>query len=438
VSQPAPTEEAAPPAERQPEFSKGYTYYVLGVLFVVYVFNFIDRQVLSILLQDIKEDLVLSDTVLGLLSGLAFVTFYTLAGIPIARWADRGSRRFVVALGLTLWSAMTAASGLARNFGELAAARFGVGIGEAAGTPPSHSLISDYFPPERRATALSIYGMGIYLGVLFGFLGGGYIRDLFDWRAAFLAAGVVGLPLALLLRLTVREPDRGATEHTEVATETPPVREVLRVLFAQRSFVWLTAAACCQALSGYAILSWGPAFLIRVHGMAVSEIGVKFGLIAGIGGAVGVTAGGVLADRLGARDVRWYVWMPAILALVAAPLALPFYLLEETTLALAAFVPFYVLGNMYVGPLWSLTQGLVPVRMRAVASASLLTVLNIVGLGLGPLLVGMMNDALADTYGPQAIRYSLLVMAGLGALAAPFFWLCARTLREELVSRPAS
>jgi len=421
----------------EPAKTSAYSWYVLSVLTAVYVMNFVDRQILAIVLEDVKAELGASDTAMGFLSGLAFVMFYTIAGIPIARWADRGSRGFIIALGLTVWSAMTAACGLARNFGELAVARFGVGIGEAAGTPPSHSLISDYFPPERRATALSIYGMGIYLGVLFGFLGGGYIRDLFDWRTAFLAAGVLGLPLALLLRLTVREPARGATEHTEVDTETPPLREVLRILFAQRSFRWLTLAACFQALSGYAILSWAPTFLIRVHGMGATEIGVKFGLIAGIGGAVGVTAGGILADRLGARDLRWYVWMPAILALVAAPLAIPFYLLDDTPLALAAFVPFYVLGNMYVGPLWSLAQGLVPVRMRAVSSASLLTVLNLFGLGLGPLLVGVMNDALSDTYGPQAIRYSLLAMAGLGALAAPLFWLCAQTLRDEMISRPA-
>ena len=417
--------------------SPAYAWYVLAVLLAVYVMNFVDRQILAIVLVDVKAELNASDTAMGFLSGFAFVLFYASAGIPIARWADRGSRRTIIAIACFLWSLMTAVTGLAQSFVQLALARVGVGVGEAGCSPPAHSLISDYFPPERRATALSIYAMGIYLGVLFGFVGGGYIRDLFDWRTAFLAAGLIGLPLALLVRLTVREPERGAAEHGAVATETPPVREVLRVLFAQRSFVWLAVAACCQALSGYAILSWGPTFLIRVHEMAVSEIGLKFGLVAGIGGAVGVTAGGVLADRLGASDVRWYVWMPAVLALVAAPLALPFYLLDDTTLALAAFVPFYVAGNMYVGPLLSLTQGLVPVRMRAVASASLLTVVNIVGLGLGPLLVGMMNDALAGTYGPHAIRYSLLVMAGLGVLATPSFLLCARTLREELVSRPA-
>ena len=184
------------------------------------------------------------------------------------------------------------------SFWQLALARFGVGIGEAAGTPPSHSLISDYFPPERRATALAIYGMGIYLGVMFGFLAGGMIRDAFDWRTAFLAAALPGLPLALLLRLTVREPARGAAEKRVVRLEPPALGETLRVLFAQRSFVMLTLAACCQAVSGYAVLTWGAPFLGRVHGLSGTEIGTSFGLVAGLGGAFGITSGGYLADRL--------------------------------------------------------------------------------------------------------------------------------------------
>ena len=417
-----------------PPFSRGYSWYVLSVLLVVYVFNFIDRQILAIVADDIKAELQLSDTGLGLLLGFAFVMFYTTAGLPIARWADRGSRRSIIALGLTVWSAMTAACGLAQTFWQLAMARFGVGIGEAAGTPPSHSLISDYFPPERRATALSVYAMGIYLGVMFGFLAGGFIRDAFDWRTAFLAVGLPGIPLALLVRFTVREPERGASDPGEIDTETPPLREVLRTLFARRSFVYLTLGGCFQALSGYAVLSWGPAFLGRVHQMSGTEIGTTFGLIAGIGGAVGATLGGVLVDRLVVRDVRWCVWLPALISVVAVPFAVPFYLAESTTLALLAFAPFYLLNNMYVGPLWSVTQGLVKVRMRAVASATLLTILNLVGLGLGPLLVGFMNDRLAPTHGAEAIRYSLLVMAGAGALAAIFFGLCSRTIRDELES----
>jgi MFS family permease len=405
---------------------------VLAVLLAVYVMNFVDRQILAIVLDDVKRELGASDTAMGLLSGLAFSLFYTLAGIPIARLADRGTRRTIVAVGLAVWSAMTAACGLAGSFAQLALARFGVGIGEAAGTPPSHSLISDYFPPERRATALAVYGMGIYFGVMFGFLAGGMIRDAFDWRTAFLACGVPGIPLALLLYLTVREPPRGASERRSDAGEPPGTREVLRILFARRAFVLLTLAACCQAVSGYAVLTWGPAFLGRVHGLSGSAIGTSFGLIAGIGGAIGITTGGALADRLARRDPRWHAWLPAAVSLAALPFAVPFYLAGDTRTALAAFAVFYLINNMYVGSLWSLAQGLVPLRMRALASAALLTILNLVGQGLGPLFVGVMNDQLAPQHGPAAIRYSLLVTAVIGACAAPFFVLCARSLREDL------
>jgi MFS family permease len=428
VSAPA---RAPAPAEAAP-FSPAYARYVLGVLLAVYVMNFVDRQILAIVLDDVKAELGASDTAMGLLSGLAFSLFYTLAGIPIARLADRGTRRNIVAVGLAVWSAMTAACGMAGSFWQLALARFGVGIGEAAGTPPSHSLISDYFPPERRATALAIYGMGIYFGVMFGFLAGGMIRDAFDWRTAFLACGAPGLPLALLVYFTVREPPRGASEQRSVAPEPPRLGEVARILFARRAFVLLTLAACCQAVSGYAVLTWGPAFMGRVHGLSASAIGTSFGLIAGFGGALGILLGGALADRLARRDPRWHAWLPAAVSLLAVPFAVPFYLAAETRTALASFALFYLINNMYVGSLWSLAQGLVPARMRAVASAALLTILNIVGAGLGPLFVGMMNDHLAPTYGHDAIRWSLLVTALVGACAAPLFALCARHLRESL------
>jgi MFS family permease len=417
--------------------SRARAAWVLAVLFAVYVLNFVDRQILAIVIDDIKREIALSDAQLGLLLGPAFVLFYTLAGIPIARLADRTSRRAVIAAGLVLWSAMTAACGLARSFGALALARFGVGVGEAAGTPPSHALLSDCYPPERRATALALYGMGIYVGVLFGFLGGGLVRDAFDWRTAFFAAGLPGIPLALLLLATVPEPPRGAAERGPVDTATPPLREVLRALFAQRSFVLLTLAGACQAVSGYAVLSWGPAFLGRVHGMTATGIGLRFGVLAGVGGALGVTAGGWLADRLAARDARWYAWLSAAVSLAAAPFAAVFYLAGDAAAALAAFAPFYVLNNMYVGPLWSLAQGLVKVRMRAVASATLLAVLNLVGLGLAQPLVGWLSDSLAPAHGPASLRYALLATAAVGALAAVFFAACARTLRRDLARAAA-
>jgi predicted MFS family arabinose efflux permease len=416
----------------EPEFSRGYTRYALGLLLLVYIFNFIDRQVLAILLEDIKLDLGVSDTAMGFLSGLAFALFYTFAGIPVARWADRGSRRTIIALGLALWSAMTVTCGFARSFAQLALARVGVGIGEAAGTPPTHSLISDYFPPERRATAMSIYATGIYLGAMTAYLAGGYLKEFFDWRTAFLIVGVPGIPLALLVRLTLREPTRGYWERATTQAEAVPFADVLRLLFRQRTFVFLVIAASCQSLSGYGFLAWSPTFLIRVHQMGGVEIGIWLGLTIGIAGALGAYLGGLIGDRFAERDERAYLYLAAIVSLASLPFAAGFLLEPDRVWALCAFVPFYLLGAMYVGPLWSLVQGLVHVRMRATASAILLFILNLVGLGAGPLLVGFLNDQLDPRFGPEAIRYSLMFVAAIGGLAAIFFWIASRSLLDDL------
>jgi len=415
------------------------------VLFAVYVFNFVDRQVVGILVGPIQQDLGLSDTVMGLLMGLAFALFYTLAGIPIARLADRHSRRDVIAVSLTLWSGLTAATGLAANAWQFALARLGVGVGEAGGSPPSHSLLSDYFPPERRATALALYANGIYVGAGLAYLLGGWVVTHFDWRTAFFAVGLAGLPLVLLLRLTVREPPRGVWEASASAAPSastiPPASaadeptslvDVARFLLARRTFVWLVAAACCQSIAGYGILNWGAEFLVRIHGMGRGEIGLVFGLLIMLGGCAGVTGGGWLADRMGARDPRWYMLLPAAMALAGLPFAGVFVLSDDVTWALAAFAPFYAISNMYVGPLWSLPQNLVRPEMRATTSAILLFILNLAGMGLGPLLVGALNDLLGLRYGAAAIRGSFVAVVAIGGLAAIFYARGARHLRAEL------
>ncbi len=425
------------PAPQEP--SNAYRYYVLAVLFLVYVFNFIDRQVLSILIDPIKADLEVSDTQMGLLVGLAFALFYTLAGIPIARWADTGSRRTVIVFSLSLWSLMTAASGLARSFATLALARIGVGIGEAGGTPPSHSLLSDYFPPERRATALALYGNGIYVGAGLGIMAGGLLKDYFgDWRTAFFAVGLAGLPLALLAWFSIREVPRGAADAAPTgAAEPPGFGQVMGFLFSRRSFLWLVVGACFQAMSGYAILNWGAVFLGRVHGMGYGEIGQLLGPMIMFGGCTGVTFGGWLTDRLGARDARWYMRLPALMAVLGLPFAFAFLVADAIPVVIGAFVVFYTVSNMYVGPLWSTAQNLARPEMRATASAVLLFILNIVGLGLGPFLIGLANDLLAARFGDLAVRYSLTGIVLVGGLAALPFWLGARTLREDLASRDA-
>ena len=418
-----------------PPVSPAYASYVLGLLFLVYVFNFIDRQILAILLEAIKADLGASDTAMGFLSGFAFAVFYTFAGIPIARWADRGSRRSIIALGLGVWSTMTAASGLARSFTQLALARVGVGVGEAAGSPPAHSLLSDYFPPERRATALAIYATGVYVGAMIAYLAGGYIVEYFDWRTAFLIVGLPGVPLALLVRFTIRELPRGHSEGSEAGDETESVRDVIRYLVSRRSFVYIVLAASCQSLGGYAVLAWGPTFLRRVHDMGSVEIGTWLGLIIGVGGSLGAYLGGAIGDRLAAADARRYMYLSAVVAVAAVPFAVGFVLLPSPVAALCSFIPFYVLANMYIGPMLSMTQGLVKLRMRATASAILLFVLNMVGLGAGPFIVGFLNDQMDARLGAEAIRYSLLAVSLVGGLASVFFVLASRTLREDLAAR---
>jgi predicted MFS family arabinose efflux permease len=408
-------------------------YAVLTALTLAYVLNFVDRQVLSIVAVSVKQELGLSDTQLGLLLGPAFAVCFTLSGFVLARIADLSSRRTVLALGLAAWSLFTAGCGLARSYAQLAVLRFAVAIGEAAGTPPSHSLISDYFPPAQRGRAFSIYGLGIYIGTALGFAGGGLIAQHFDWRTAFLVAGVAGLPLALWIGFAVREPVRAAGH----AGAAPRLLDVLPAIFGRSTFRWLMLAAACQAFVGYAVLSWGALFLIRVFAMSVGDAGVAFGLIAGACGGAGALLGGALVDRLARRDARWYAWLSAAVSLAAFPACVGFAFAPALTLSLVAFALFYFVNNMYLASLWTLVQGLVAPGVRATASATQLAITNLVGYGLGPALVGWMNDALAARYGADAIRYSLLLCACAGPLAALFFWRCARNVREDLAAAGA-
>ena len=418
--------------------SPAYARYVLGLLFVVYVFNFVDRQILAILLEPIKQDLGVSDTAMGFLTGFAFAVFYTFAGIPIARFADRGVRRSVIAVGAALWSAMTAASGLAQSFGQLALARVGVGIGEAACSPPAHSLLSDYFPPERRATALSIYAAGIHFGTAFGYLAGGWINQAFDWRTAFFVVGLPGIALALLVRLTVREPARGLSEGGEAGGDVPEAGEVLRFLWSLRSFRHVSLASALTAFAGYGVASWTPSFLIRVHGMGTAEIGTWLGLIAGIAGASGAYLGGRLVDGLRSRDPRFGVWIPAAAAVLGLPFVFLLLFWPDPHAALLLSIPGTLLGAVWLGPVFALTQTLVRIRMRAVASAILLFVVNLIGLGLGPQTVGVLNDLLHPRFGAGAVRFSLAAVVLVTSLwAALHFALAARTLRLDLEAKGA-
>jgi MFS family permease len=415
-------------------FSEATRRYALGVLIVVYTFNFIDRQILSILMEPIKQDLGLSDTQLGLLSGFAFAAFYATLGIPIARYADRGNRRNLIALSLAVWSGMTALSGIVQNFWQLLIARIGVGVGEAGCSPSAHSMIADYYPAERRATALGLYSLGIPFGILFGFLAGGWLNQLFGWRVAFFVVGIPGLILAIVMRMTVKEPPRGMAEGRVPAGTQPGILETFRYIWAKRAFRHLALGGGLTAFVGYGVTSWMPSFLMRSHGMETGEIGTWLGLILGIPGGIGIVAGGWLADRLGARDQRWYMWVVAVAILISVPFSVAVYLAPTATLALLFLIIPVALGNFYQATTFSQTQGLSTLRMRAVAAAVLLFILNMIGLGLGPQIVGIISDVLQPRFAQDSLRYSLLICAFVNLWAAWHYYVAGRYLKADLAA----
>jgi MFS family permease len=405
---------------------------VLGLLLVVYVVNFIDRSIVNILLQPIKEEFQPSDTALGFLSGVAFAIFYATLGLPIARWADRGVRRDIIALALALWSGMTVLCGLARTFPQLVLARIGVGVGEAGCSPPAHSILADYYPPEKRGTAFAIYALGIPIGTAFGFFLGGWMTETLGWRAAFMLVGAPGLLLAIVVRLTLREPLRGMSEARRDTGPAPDVGEVLRTMWRLASFRHLAAAATLHAFVGYGVAAWNAAFLMRSHGMSIGEVG---SWLAGIGivfGGLGTFLGGLLADRLSPRDVRWTLWVPGVSTLIAVPFAVAFYQVSDLGAALAiAGIPVFF-GAMYLGPTFSITQALAPLRMRAVASAFMLFLLNLIGLGLGPQIVGIASDLLAPSLEGESLRGALSLVVVFNFWSGAHYFLGARSLRADL------
>ena len=413
------------------EVSSRYRNYVLGMLTLVYVFNFVDRQLLVILQESIKKELRLSDTQLGLLSGFTFAIFYVTMGIPIARLADKGNRRNIVTASLGLWSLMTAFSGMARNFIQLLLARIGVGVGEAGGSPPAHAMLSDYFPANKRSTALSIYSTGIYFGILIGFLMGGYLNQRLGWRVAFFAVGIPGIIFGLLFYTTVREPRRGATDVGEVRTaadEAPSFGKVLKVLYSSKTFVFLALATGLHVFCIYGLLNWAPSFLARIHGMKNSQIGALLGPIFGIGGAVGSFAGGFLTDRYGKKDKRLYLRIPAYAILLSIVFAAGALFLRSTLLSIACLGCCASLHSMYLGPSVAVAHSLVPASMRALTSAVLFLVLNLIGLGFGPLVVGIISDRLAPALGVESLRWGMSIIIPVSLASVVLFFKTARYL----------
>ena len=428
----APGREAEGPPE---DYSAGYKRFVLVMLTLVYAFNFIDRQILVILQEPIKNDMGLSDAQLGLLSGFTFAVVYVSAGIPLAYWADRSNRRNIVAAALAIWSGMTALSGLAQNYTQLLLARLGVGLGEAGGSPPAHAMISDYYPPRQRATALSFYASGVYVGVLVGFALGGVLAEAFGWRAAFMALGLPGVLFALLLWLSVREPRRGRWDTGQAVAAAPSLGRTLSLLRGRRAFWYLALGCAFTAFSSYGNGNFWPSLLLRNHGMSVAEAGLVLSLVFGISGAVGTFSGGFLVDRLSGKDRRWHAWVPLLGVALAA---LPYYvatLSHNTTVALLLLFVGGIVKSFHIGPCIAASHAMVPPRMRALTSAVLFFILNTIGLGLGPLFTGLMSDLLAPISGADNLRHAMCATTTISLLAVPMFWQASRYLSPDLSAR---
>jgi MFS family permease len=408
-----------------------YAWYVLGILCLVYTCNWMDRYVLVILLEPIKNDLHLSDANLGLLSGFAFATIYSLTGIPIARWADRSVRRSIIAIGLSFWSLMTAASGLARSFGTLLAARVGVAVGESTCSPAASSLIADYFPPTRRATAFALYGLGISVGMGLGLILGGWLNELHGWRVAFLVVGCPGLLLALLVRTTIREPERGGGEGPHVDAANYSMSEAVRAILSRKSFLAYALGLGLFSFSGNAFETWTPVYLVRSLHMGTGAIGTLTGLVEGIGGIIGTLGAGMLADRLGRADERWYLWLPATTSALMIPCMWVFLHSDAGVMFVFYFVTIICSGS-YMAPMVAITQRVMPLRMRAFSTALLYLVLNLIGPGAGPWVAGILNDVFVSTHGVEAVRVSLSVTLAGAVFGVILTLFAARRLPADI------
>lgn len=422
------------------DYSPRYTNYVVFLIFLVAVFNVCDRTIISVLVDDIKADIGLDDRQMGLVMGFAFSVTYLAAGIPLARLADRLSRRTVISGALVVWSLMTALTGLAQSYFQLVVARMGVGLGEAGGSPPSHSLITDYVAPERRARAMSWLSIGALVGLGGGVLYGGWASQVIGWRWALVSVGLPGVILGLLFYLTVRDPPRRASELVGEDHYTGKnLLAVLLQLLRTPAFVYLTLGASLISMVAVGRSLWEPTFLRRVYGMSAADAGVWYFMISALPAAVGTYLGATLIDHMARRDRRWYAWIPALASLLLAPLGITFYLYPESHVVAGMPVAFvFSIASSVVGACWApatmaVAQNIVPPSARAVCAASWSMIASFVGSGLGPYLVGDFNVRFAAEHGDGAIRYSLALVSLMPILAALAYWRLAVHLKPRPV-----
>jgi predicted MFS family arabinose efflux permease len=401
---------------------------VLALLLLAYIFNFLDRQIVSILKIPIKADLDLTDTQLGLLGGIAFASVYSTLAIPIARYADRSGRSRVIAISVAVWSLFTAVCGAAQNFWQLFAARMGVGVGESGGVAPSYALIADRFPPEKRARALAIFSLGIPIGSALGLFFGGWLAQSLDWRVAFAVIGFAGLPVAWLILRFVPDPPPAD------AVDAPPQESFAAVfaLLARKPSFWLLSfGAASGSICGYGLGFWLPSFFNTSLGLSLTSIGSYFGSIVLVGGIAGILLGGWLGDRLGGARPGAYAAIPAVAFMITAPAYAAALYSPTMTIGWFLFVVPYALSLLWLGPVITAVQHLVPPSSRATASASFLLINNLIGIGFGTFIFGFMSDRMKDAYGDESLRYSILFGLGFYILGALLYFVAATRLKRD-------
>lgn len=412
--------------------------YVVFLLFVVSVFNYIDRTILSILQVPIKADLGLSDAQLGALTGLSFALFYATLSLPIARLADRWMRKGLIAGSLAIWSGMTALTGLATNFASLVFYRIGVAVGEAGSIPATHSMLADLYPPRSRATAIAVWGLSLPVGMLFGYSLAGALAEAVGWRMSFALIGIAGLIFAPILLWTMREPKRGQFDPVGAsAAAMPSTKEALQRLWRIKTFRYLVAGGACHAFAWYSVNAWSAPFYVRVHEMSLGQTSFYLALLNGIGSAVGMYLGGHLSDRFGRKDPRNRARVVAIAMFVMVPASLAQFLVGSAQWSLALAAVSLTLMLVYYGPIIAIAQLLVPANMRAFTSAVLMLVLNLFGLGLGPLLTGYLSDVLTTQWGmtTDSLRFALSFAVLFSLLGGWMFWRASNLLPGEMLDQ---